>query len=296
MISSKQMEDQVCIVTGANAGIGKVTATELAKRGATVVMMCRNQAKAEVARQAIIAQTGNSKVAIIVVDFSSQAQIRQAAAQFLANYSDLHVLVNNAGFLAGNERTETPDGLETTFAVNHLGYFLLTALLLPMMGQTAAQSGIAGRIVNVASEAHRFGVKFDLANLQLSTGYSGIKAYCLSKLCNILFTRELAKRLAAAKLNLTANSLHPGGVNSNFGVDANGWFGWMFKLLKPFFISVEQGAETSIYLATSPEVAAVTGQYFNKKKANSPSATASNDRFAAELWTASEKLTGAKYL
>jgi NAD(P)-dependent dehydrogenase (short-subunit alcohol dehydrogenase family) len=288
------MKGQICIVTGANAGIGKVTATDLARRGATVVMLCRNQAKAEAARQEILAQTGNANVDIIVVDFASQASIHQAADQFLGKYSSLHVLVNNAGFLAGTERTETPDGIEQTFAVNHLGYFLLTARLLPVLRTTAATAPV--RIISVASEAHRFGVKFEVGNLQLRSGYSGIKAYCLSKCCNILFTVELARRLAEAKLDITANCLHPGGVNSNFGGQADGWFGWMFSLMKPFFISMEQGAATSIFLATAPEVASVSGKYFNKKKVISPSATAANPHYARLLWEASEELTKVKFL
>jgi NAD(P)-dependent dehydrogenase (short-subunit alcohol dehydrogenase family) len=288
------MKDQTCLVTGANVGIGKVTATELARQGARVVMLCRNAEKAEAARQDIVAQTGNDRVEVILVDFASQAQVRRAAAEFLAKHGQLHVLVNNAGFLAGAERILTPDGIESTLAVNHLGYFLLTGLLMPAL-RAAASAAAPARVVCVASEGHRFASKAGLADLQQAKDYSGIGAYCLSKLCNIMFANELARRLAEAGLPITANSLHPGGVNSNFGGLAQGWFGWVFKVLKPFFLTVEQGAQTSIYLATAPEVAKVSGQYFSQKKVTTPSATARNPQLARQLWEQSEQLTSFRF-
>ncbi|WP_448519996.1 SDR family oxidoreductase [Rhodoflexus sp.] len=286
------MENKISIVTGANSGIGKVTAIALAKRGDRVVMMCRNLAKANAARDAIINLSGNDKVEVIQVDFASQQQIRKAAAQFLARYDRLDVLVNNAGFLASDKRQLTEDGIETTFAVNHLGYFMLTGLLMPALEKAAAQNGEA-RVVCVASEAHRY-APFSLENLQMERGYSGIKAYCVSKLCNIIFTAELARKTAGK--NITANSLHPGAVNSGFAGDTSGWFAWLFKIAKPFLISEEEGAETSIYLATSPDVKGISGGYFYKKRMRRNMIAAATDaQIARRLWEMSEQLTGVRY-
>lgn len=286
------MKNKISIVTGANSGIGKVTALALAKQGFTVVMMCRNRAKAEAAREEIIRLSGNNQVEIIQVDFASQRQIREAAAQFLAKYDQLDVLVNNAGFLASDKRELTEDGIEATFAVNHLGYFLLTGLLMPALEKAAAENGEA-RVVSVASEAHRY-APFSLDNVQMQRGYSGMKAYCISKLCNILFTAELARRVAGK--NITANSLHPGAVNSGFASSTPGWFAWLFKLAKPFLISEEEGAETSIYLATSPDVKGVSGGYFYKKRRRRTMIpVATDEKIAHSLWEMSEKLTGIQY-
>jgi NAD(P)-dependent dehydrogenase (short-subunit alcohol dehydrogenase family) len=286
------MKSKISIVTGANSGIGKVTATALAKQGFTVVMMCRNRVKAESAREEIIRLSGNKQVEIIQVDFASQRQIREAAAQFLTRYDKLDVLVNNAGFLASDKREVTEDGIEVTFAVNHLGYFLLTGLLMPALEKAATENGEA-RIVSVASEAHRY-APFSIENVQMERGYSGIKSYCISKLCNILFTAELARKTAGK--NITANSLHPGAVNSGFAGSTSGWFAWLFKLAKPFLISAEEGAETSIYLATSPDVKHISGGYFYKKRQRRtmiPMAT--DEKIARRLWEMSEKLTGIQY-
>jgi retinol dehydrogenase 12 len=291
------MTHPVCIVTGANSGIGEVTATDLAKQGATVVMLCRNPAKAEAARQRIVAQTGNSRVEVLLVDFASQAQVRRVAAEFMAKYPRLHVLVNNAGFLAGDQRQTTEDGIEATLAVNHLGYFLLTACLWPVLTATAQHSATAVRVVNVASEAHRFPVyRFRLNDLQFERHYSGIAAYCASKMANIMFTHQLAQRIKAQGLNLTANCLHPGGVASNFGEAASGWFGWAMKLAKPFFISSEQGARTSIYLATSPQVEEVSGRYFSNGRAVAPAKLATDAQATARLWAESERLVNTPFL
>lgn len=286
------MKNKISIVTGANSGIGKVTAIALAKQGFTVVMMCRNRAKAEAAREEISRLSRNAQVEIIQVDFASQRQIGEAAAQFLARYDKLDVLVNNAGFLASDKRELTEDGIEATFAVNHLGYFLLTGLLMPALEKAAAENGEA-RVVSVASEAHRY-APFSLENVQMERGYNGMKAYCISKLCNILFTAELARKTAGK--NIIANSLHPGAVNSGFAGDTSGWFAWLFKLAKPFLISEQEGAETSIYLATSPDVKGISGGYFYKKRQRRtmiPMAT--DEKIARRLWEMSEKLTGIQY-
>lgn len=286
------VSSKISIVTGANSGIGKVTAEALARRGDRVVMMCRNLNKAEAARQEIIRLSGNPNVEIIQVDFASQRQIRTAAEQFLARYDKLDVLVNNAGFLASDKRELTEDGIEATFAVNHLGYFLLTCLLMPALEKAAAENGEA-RVVCVASEAHRY-APFSLDNLQMERGYSGIKAYCVSKLCNILFASELARRTAGK--NIFVNSLHPGAVNSGFAQNTPGWFALLFKLVKPFLISEREGAETSIYLATSPEVKGISGGYFYKKRMRRNMIPLATDaETARRLWEISEQLTGCKY-
>lgn len=277
------MKNKVCLITGANSGIGYITTLEIARRGATVGMVCRNAERAEKARQEIITQTGNDKIEIFLCEFGEQAQIHHLAKQLKEKYERIDVLVNNAG-LIGNNRETTIDGLERTFAVNHLGYFMLTNLLKePLL---ASQEG---RIINVSSELHRF-AKLNFNNLQLENGYSSIKAYALSKLCNILFTRELAKRLKGT--NLVTNCLHPGAVATNFANNANGFLKFLFKFSKPIFLSPEQGARTPIYLATADEAAQYNGEYFEKEKVRKPSIEAQNAETALELWEASTELVG----
>jgi len=274
------MKDKVCIVTGANTGIGKVTARSLAASGATVVMVCRDKQKGEAARDEIKQKTGNQKVELMIADLSSQAQIRKLADDFKARYNRLDLLVNNAGLYLP-KRTLTVDGLETTFAVNHLAYFLLTNLLLDLLKQSALS-----RIVNVSSGAHHYGkVEFD--NLQGEREYKGFAAYSNSKLENVLFTRELARRLEG--IGVTANSLHPGAVATNIFRRLPKPIEW---LIKAFTLSPEKGAETSIYLATSPEVEGISGRYFDKKREARISAIAQNDEAARRLWDESARLTG----
>jgi NAD(P)-dependent dehydrogenase (short-subunit alcohol dehydrogenase family) len=274
------MKDKVCIVTGANTGIGKVTARSLAEAGATVVMVCRDKQKGEAARDEIKQKTGNQKVELMLADLSSQAQIRKLAEDFKARYNRLDVLVNNAGVYLP-KRTLTEDGLETTFAVNHLAYFLLTNLLLDLLKQSAPS-----RIINVSSAAHHYGkVEFD--NFQGEREYKGFPAYSNSKLENILFTRELARRLAGT--GVTANALHPGAVSTNIFRRLPKPIEW---LIKAFTLSPEKGAETSIYLATSPEVEGITGKYFEKKREARISAIAQDDDLARRLWDESARLTG----
>ncbi len=274
------MKDKVCIVTGANTGIGKVTARSLAASGATVVMVCRDKQKGEAARDEIKQKTGNQKVELMIADLSSQAQIRKLADDFKARYNRLDLLVNNAGLYLP-KRTLTVDGLETTFAVNHLAYFLLTNLLLDLLKQSALS-----RIVNVSSGAHHYGkVEFD--NLQGEREYKGFAAYSNSKLENVLFTRELARRLEGT--GVTANSLHPGAVATNIFRRLPKPIEW---LIKAFTLSPEKGAETSIYLATSPEVEGISGRYFDKKREARISAIAQNDEAARRLWDESARLTG----
>ncbi|MDR9419777.1 SDR family oxidoreductase [Gracilimonas sp.] len=275
------MQNKLCIVTGANSGIGFETTKALAREGAYLVMVCRNEDKARSAKQDIIDATGIAGVDIVLCDFAIQSEIRKAVQQIKANYDKIDVLINNHGFLA-SERNETVDGLEETFAVNHIGYFLFTNLLLDHL--KAAESA---RIINVASEAHRAG-EFDPDNLQLETGFQPYKAYGNSKLFNILFTKELAKRLKDS--SVTANSLHPGVVASNFGQSGTWLMSLLYTIGKPFMRSNKKGAETSVYLATSDEVEGVSGRYFKNKKETTPTRIARDDEAAKELWEISENL------
>lgn len=278
------MKDKVCVITGANAGIGKSTTIEIAKMGATIAMVCRNKEKAVKARQEIINISNNQNIKIFICDFSSQDQIRMVASQLNQHYHTIDILINNAGFVATQKNRQiTPEGIEQTIAVNHLGYFMLSNLLKPSLLQSKA-----ARIINVSSEAHRF-IRFDINNLQLEQGYSPMNAYSLSKLMNIHFTQVLAKRLEGT--NITTNALHPGVVRTNFGNNLSGFMKFIFALAKPFMINSDQGASTSVYLATSPEVASISGKYFAKKKLKAPNKDAQNMEYAEKIWDISTQLT-----
>jgi NAD(P)-dependent dehydrogenase (short-subunit alcohol dehydrogenase family) len=277
------MNNKLCVITGANSGIGFETTKALAKQGAYIVMVCRNEDKAEAARQQIIDETSNPGIEIVLCDFAIQSEIRTAAEHIKKNYEKIDVLINNHGFVAA-EREETVDGLEKTFAVNHIGYFLFTNLLLDHI-----KASDYARIVSVASEAHKTG-EFDPENIQLAEGFSPMKAYGNSKLFNILFTKELAHRLTDT--HVTANCLHPGVVASNFAQSGSWIMKTLFTIGKLFMVSPKKGAETSIYLATSDEVEKVNGAYFKNKKATTPSKTARDAGAASELWKMSEKLCG----
>lgn len=277
------VQGKICLVTGANAGIGRVTALELARQGAQVVMVCRSQERGEAAQVEIKQATGNEAVDLILADLSSQAEVRRAAAEFKARYDRLHILVNNAGAFF-NQRLESADGLEMTFALNHLGYFLLTNLLLEPLRAAAP-----ARIINVSSDAHKGG-RLDFADLQATRRYRGFQAYAASKLANVLFTLELARQLQGT--GITANVLHPGFVASNFGLNNEGVLRFGLKLVHRLFaISEEAGAETSLYLATSAEVAGITGKYFVKKKVVPLTGQAQDMAAAKRLWQVSEQLT-----
>jgi NAD(P)-dependent dehydrogenase (short-subunit alcohol dehydrogenase family) len=279
------MKERICIVTGANVGIGKVTTLELAKMGATVVMVCRNKGKGEAAAAEIMNSTGNRSVHLLVGDMSSQADVHRVAGEFRQKFDSLHVLVNNAGGLVPTRELST-DGIEKTFAGNHLGYFLLTGLLLDMLKKSAPS-----RIVNVASDFHRL-AKLDFGDLQGERKYSQMQAYALSKLANILFTYELARRLDGT--GVTVNCVHPGGVNSNFYNNSgarlrifSSLFGWTMR-------SPEKGAETVIYLASSPEVEGITGKYFKDKKAVPSSKLSMDVENARRLWDVSKEMVKLK--
>ena len=277
---STQLSGKTCIVTGANTGIGKETALGLAKLGATVVMVCRDHERGEAALREIKQRSSNDRVELMICDFSSQNSIRQFASGFKQRYDRLDVLVNNAGVVF-RERSMTEDGLESTFAINHLGYFLLTNLLLDVLKRSAPS-----RIVNVASTGHRFG-KLDINAWPTGREYSTFGAYANSKLANVLFTYELARRLEGT--GVTANCLHPGGVGTNL---FRGLPKFMQALIKLVTISPERGARTSIYLASSPEVAGVTGKYFARRRQQKSSEASHNEEAAHHLWEVSEELTG----
>jgi retinol dehydrogenase-12 len=282
-VAQASLEGRTCLVTGASSGVGEETALGLARLGARVVLVCRSRERGERARAAIAKASGNPAVQLQLGDLASQAAIRQLAKEIRASVPAIHVLVNNAA-VVNWRRATTADGLEATFAVNHLAYFLLTHLLL---GRIVA--GAPARIVNVASDGHRFG-RLDFEDLQLERRYSWWRAYTASKLANVLFTVELARRLEGS--GVTANCLHPGAVASRLGHN-NGRFAKVVTgLLVPFFLSPAQGAETSIWAASSPEIEGVSGRYFEKRKEVSPSSAARDAETARRLWRESCRLTG----
>lgn len=277
------LQDKVVLVTGATSGIGEATALALAEQGARVVIVSRSPQKCAATVNRIKQATGNTQIDYIVGDLSVMAEVREVATQFRRSYDRLDVLVNNAGamFMA---RQVSADGYEMMFALNHLSYFLLTNLLLDML-----QGSAPARIVNVASDAHK-GQTINFDDLQAEQKFSAIAGYGGSKLMNIMFTYELARRLNGT--GVTANALHPGFVSSNIGVNGNRAFGWLKKAINVFSLSPEDGAQTSVYLASSPEVEGVTGQYFVKSQAV-PSSDASYAEAAQKrLWDVSAELVG----
>jgi NAD(P)-dependent dehydrogenase (short-subunit alcohol dehydrogenase family) len=280
------MRGKTCIITGASSGIGKETARGLARQGARVVMVSRDPQRGEAARDDVRRSAAHGDVDLLLADLSSQASIRQLASDILSRYEQIDVLVNNAGAMY-TARSLTVDGIERTFATNHLAYMLLTHLLLDRIKQSAP-----ARIINVSSRAHeRASMNFD--DLQFERGFSVRYVYGHSKLANVLYTYELARRLEGS--GVTANCLHPGVVRTGFGrnntSDALGLIvNGGIRLAGFFFIGPEKGAETSIHLASSPDVEGVTGKYFVRSQ-ETPSSAASHDREAAQrLWEISERL------
>jgi NAD(P)-dependent dehydrogenase (short-subunit alcohol dehydrogenase family) len=278
------MKGKVVTITGANAGIGKETAVALAKLGATVVMTSRNAPRGEDALADVRARSGSDRVVVMPLDLADLASIRSFADALLDRYDRLDVLVDNAGGLIGQRHT-TVDGFETTFGVNHLGHFFLTNLLLDRLRASAPS-----RIVVVASQAHKMprrGLDFD--DLQSERRYRGFDVYGKSKLANLYFTRELARRLAGT--GVTVNAVHPGYVGSQFGRDGDTRFEPLLKIgAKLVALTPEQGARTSVYLASSPEVDGLSGGYYAKLKRIPMSKTAMDDEAARRLWDASEEL------
>ena len=275
------MDGRVCLITGATSGIGKATAMGLANMGAGVVMVGRDRGRGEAALAEIEEGSPNASVDLMLADLSSQEEIHRLADEFKEAYPRLDVLINNAGVIR-SKRVTTADGLEMTFAVNHLAHFLLTNLLLDVLKANAPS-----RIINVASGEQRNGT-IDFDDLQGEKEYKTAKAYGQSKLANVLFTYELARKLQ--RTGVSANCLHPGVVSTNFGSGVSGAFGVMVRALRPLMLSPEKGAETSIYLASSPEVEGLSGRYF-VKKAEARSSDASYDEgIAGRLWEASAEL------
>jgi NAD(P)-dependent dehydrogenase (short-subunit alcohol dehydrogenase family) len=277
--------DATVVITGGNAGIGKETAVALAQQGANVVITARDARRGREAVEDVRERSGSDRVEVMALDLADLASVRDFACDFTAQHDRLDVLVNNAGLIQ-TSRTETVDGFETTFGVNHLGPFLLTQLLLDQIRASAPS-----RIVVVSSDAHkqaRKGLDFD--DLMSERSYSAFGVYGKTKLANIYFTRELARRLDGA--DTTANALHPGFVASRFGRDGDtGKLGEIAMVLgRPFAISPEKGARTSVYLASSPDVAGTSGAYFYKCRDKQPSAAARDDEAARRLWAVSEEL------
>ncbi len=287
-MGGRTVDGRVCLVTGASNGIGQAAAVALARLGASLVLLCRDRARAEAAAGEITRLTGNGDIQILIADLGSQAQIRAAATRFLDLDRPLHVLLNNAG-VVNREREVTGDGIETTFAVNHLAPFLLTGLLLERL-----KEGAPSRIVNVSSALHRraYGdgrMVFD--DLNGEREYSGYKAYGQSKLANILFTRELARRLDGT--GVTVNALHPGIVATGFGGNNRNLLWRLARAsYRPFSQSPDSGADTPVWLATAPELAGVTGRYFHNRRERQPGRWALNDEDAARLWEVSERMVG----
>ncbi len=279
------MGGKVVLITGGTSGIGKAAATALAAMGAKIVVTGRNRERGERAVEEIRRESGGDEISLLVADLTVQAEVRRLAEEFEERHDRLDVLLNNAGVVQ-SKRTETPDGLETTLAVNHLAPFLLTNLLLGLLKRSAPS-----RIITVASEAQRWG-KLDLDDLQSTRKYRGMPVYGMTKLANIMFTFELAERLRGT--GVTANCVHPGAVNTNFGTNNSGLGTLLFRVSKPFMRSPEQGADTVIYLASSPDVEGMTGKYLSDRKLITASDMAYDEDLRERLWEISEELTGLK--
>jgi len=276
------MKGKTCIITGATDGIGLETAARLGALGARLVLVGRNRAKGQAVLTALRQRVPGVEAEMHYADLSQRDEIRRLAPELLAAAPHIDVLINNAGAFF-SKRVVLEDGLERTFALNHIGYFRLTALLRERLIASAP-----ARIVNVASEAHR-NAALDFDDLQTARGYNGWKAYQRSKLANILFTRALARRLAGT--GVTANCLHPGFVRTSFGDNNRGFWGFGIRLGKLFAaISVPRGAETPVYVASAPDIEGATGKYFDKCREREPSAAARNDADAERLWKESERL------
>jgi len=277
------MVGRVCMVTGASSGIGKETAKKLAEFGATVVIVCRNRKRGERAMSEIRSASDNTQVELLLADFSSLGAVRAVAGEFLEKHDSLHVLVNNAGGVRVM-RSATADGFETTFQVDFLSHFLLTNLLLELLKRSAPS-----RIINVSSASHYRGhVNFD--DLQMKKGYGVMKAYSQAKLAQVLFTYELSRRLEGT--GVAVNCLHPGAVATNIWKGSMGPLSFLGNISRLFLISPEEGAETPVFLASSPEVEGVTGKYYDHKREKQSSDESYDQSEAKRLWDESERMTG----
>ncbi len=280
-MTENTLQEKICLVTGSTSGIGKVTVLELAKRGASVVLVSRSRAKGEATQTEIKQATGNQHVELLVADLSVLENVRKLATEFQRTHDRLHLLVNNAG-CAYPRRTLTSDGFEATLAVNYLAPFLLTELLLDTLKASAP-----ARIINVSSAQHAIAsIEFD--NLQSERKFGNLRSYGQAKLAVLLWTYELARRLEGTRV--TVNALHPGVTASNFVDGMSGPAALAMKLGKPFLLTSEQGAQTTIYLATSPEVEGVSGKYFVKSHETKSSSRSYDQAVGARLWEMTEQL------
>jgi retinol dehydrogenase 12 len=283
-IPKVELAGRYCLITGATGGIGEATAKVLVQSGAKLTVICRSREKGNALKQRLD-PCGDHPLDLLVADLSSQADIRRVADQYLESGKPLQLLINNAG-VVNTSRHETVDGIENTFAVNHLAYFLLTRLLLERITQSAP-----ARIVNVASAAYTFVKEVGLDDLNATRQYKTFKVYGRSKLANILFTRQLCKQLKDT--GVTVNCVHPGAVSTGLGQQNNLVIGKLVSLiLKPFFRTPEHGAQTSLHVALSPELEGVSGAYFSNCKQVKLKPWACDDDSAAKLWLACEKMTG----
>jgi retinol dehydrogenase-12 len=281
---NENLENKVCLITGATNGIGLEAAKALNQMGAEIVFIARNHEKANKLKEELLQESGRQPTAIIA-DLSSQNEVKKAAEEFLSLNKPLDILLNNAGIM-NRERKETADGFDEVFSVNHLAYFSLTLLLIEKMKNAGG-----GRIVNVASMAYRFVNEMNFEDLQSKENYKGLKVYGQSKLANILFTRSLASKLKDYKI--TVNCLHPGYVDTGIGLNNEGFFvRLLMNLGRPFAKKTDKGAETSIYLCASPKVEKVTGEYFVDCEIEKLIGAAKSDDQAEKLWSISSELTG----
>lgn len=272
------MQKRIALITGPTSGIGRITALELAKRGFNLILVARDPKKADELQMEIGSE---SETAFVECDLSNMQSVQRAVEKINAEYSHIDVLINNAGLMMDHEEI-TPDGFEMSFAVNHLGHFLLTTGVINLL-----KAGKDSRIIHVSSEAHRV-AKFQLDQLVRPDKFSSWVTYGNSKLANILFSNELARRLAP--YGITSNSLHPGLVATSFGSSSSGLSKLMLWLARPFSKSPQEGAQTTLYLATSPEVRSNTGHYFKNMEKKSPHKDAESKFLATKLWELSEKL------
>lgn len=276
------MSHKITLITGATSGIGKETALALAKKDHTLYLLARNRAKGDQLKQDIIGQTGNQDIHVVLCDLADMQSVRMAATQITERLTSINVLINNAGGIF-NDFKHTADGFEQTFATNHLGHFLLTVSLMPLLLNGKA------RIINVSSEAHKPAKAEWINDMQFEhKEYSAFKAYALAKLLNIYFTKSLVDHFG--RQGITAYALHPGVVNTGFGGSLSGFGNLLMMLARPFMISAEEGAQTSIYLATEPGIEDLSGEYFKKKKLAKTSSAAKYVPARERLWQLSEGL------
>ncbi len=278
--SPESLNRRVALVTGASSGIGYEAARQLAARGATVVLLCRDAERGDAARARIIEETSNDRVELLLADMGSQAQVRRAAAEFRELHDQLHILVNNAGAIQ-RRRELTEDGLERTFAANHLGTFLLTRQLLDLV-----QASAPARIINVASSSHARG-PLDFADLDSAEDWAGMRAYGRSKLGNVMFSYELARQLEGS--GITVNAIHPGLVATRFGRGVR-WVRLGIAVARWFMVSPEDSGADIVHLATAPELEGVTGTYFVRREQQQSSEFSRDESLQQRLWTASEVL------